>query len=174
MGSQVYNDQQSSKRVSAIRWRRGMCPAAITALLFDENLKRAFSRGGGGGGNRRMEGSSTNGWSKVLLEKLEQPAVPISYRSLVWSLVSSILPRLSSRSFLKDSTRMRDFKWLLLEDGTMANKHVFTCGTKTFPRKKWERYLRNGSNCRKRNAYAFFSFSPFLSGWGELFNGIKH
>lgn len=61
-----------------------MCPAAITALLFDENLKRAFSRGGGGGGgNRRMEGSSTNGWSKVLLEKLEQPAVPISYRSLV-------------------------------------------------------------------------------------------
>lgn len=45
MGSQVYNDQQSSKRVNAIRWRRGMCPAAITALLFDENLKRAFSRG---------------------------------------------------------------------------------------------------------------------------------
>lgn len=27
-----------------------MCPAAITALLFDENLKRAFSRGGEGGG----------------------------------------------------------------------------------------------------------------------------
>lgn len=45
MGSQVYNDQQSSKRVNAIRWRRGMCPAAITALLFDEKLKRAFSRG---------------------------------------------------------------------------------------------------------------------------------
>lgn len=79
-----------------------MCPAAITALLFDENLKRAFSKGGKG--DRRMEGGSSNGWSKVLLEKLE-PAVPISYRSRMKSRPPRS-PLLSSLQFVKDSTRM--------------------------------------------------------------------
>lgn len=55
-----------------------------------------------------------------------------------------------------------------LEDGTMANKHVFTCGTKTFPRKKCERYFRTVRIAGKE------ILSIFLSGWRKLFNGIKH
>lgn len=61
-----------------------------------------------------------------------------------------------------------------LEDGTMANKHVLTCATKTFPppRKKCEQYFRTVRIAWEKKC-AFFIFSLSLR-MEKLFNRIKY
>lgn len=82
-----------------------MCPAAITALLFDENLKRAFSRGGGGGGIAEWRVARRMGGRKYYWRSWSSP--PYRFLTEVSYEVSSLRSsRASRRSFLKDSTRM--------------------------------------------------------------------
>lgn len=59
-----------------------------------------------------------------------------------------------------------------LEDGTMANKHVFTCGTKTFPLVRT--IFRERFELPEKKCTFYLSLSLSLSLWMEkLFNGIK-